>query len=407
MILNRTRALAFTALLLALPSHSAFAQDSSAVADRLKAVLAEQNIAVNWSGVEESGSQVVLKGVTVGMGNTPETATIGDITLADVTEENGGYDIGTVTFPAFSKTEDGTSVDVAGATLSGLRVPAPGSADPTSTFLMYDEAKLASVSVKQGDTEVFGLTDLHFEMTPPKDGSAMEFTGAAEKFAVDLSAVPDPQSKAVIDALGYQKLNGFLEMAGSWQPTDGTLSLSQYDLTVEKAGTLGMTFDIGGYTPAFIKSLQEMQKKMAAAPAGQDQSAEGLAMLGLMQQLTLTGVSMRFDDDSLTSRLLDFYAKQQNVSAADLKNQIKAIVPFMSTQLNNPELNTQVVNAVNAFIDDPKNIEVAAEPASPIPFSQLAAAGMSNPIELTKTLGLRVTANQADDDGDADGDTAQ
>lgn len=405
MILNRTRALAFTALLLALPANAALAQDANAVADRLKAVLAEQNLLVNWSGVEQSGSQIVLKGVTVGLSNAPASNPIGDVTLDNVTEEDGGFDIGTVTFPGFSTNENGMSFDMAGATLSGLRVPAAGATDPTAAFLMYDEAKLASISVKQGDKEVFGLTDLHFEMTPPENGSAMEFTGAAEKFTVDLSAVPDPQSKAVIDALGYQKLNGFLEMAGSWQPTDGALSLSQYDLTVEDAGTLGMTFDIGGYTSAFIKSLQEMQKKMAAAPAGQDQSAQGLAMLGLMQQLTLTGVSMRFDDDSLTGRLLDFYAKQQNVSAADLKNQVKAIVPFMTAQLNNPELSSQVVNAVNAFIDDPKNIEIAAEPSAPIPFSQLAAAGMSNPMELTKTLGLRVTANQADEDGD--GDTAQ
>ena len=64
-------------------------------------------------------------------------------------------------------------------------------------------------------------------------------------------------------------------------------SCRKYDISVDNAGTLGMTFDLGGYTLDFIKSLQEMQKKMAAQPEGADNSAQGMAMLGLMQQLTL------------------------------------------------------------------------------------------------------------------------
>ncbi len=399
--------LAFSTLLLALPASHAFAQDAAQVGDRLKAVLAQQNINVNWASAEGDASHIVLKGVTVGMANAPASNPIGDVTLDDVKDNNGGYKVGKVTFPGYSVNENGMSFDMEGVTMSGLNIPAAGSTDPVTSFLMYDSANLNSISVKQGPTEVFSLSDLHFEMTPPAEGKAMAFSGAAEKFAVDLSAVPDPQSKAVIDALGYQKLNGFLEMAGSWQPADGRLSLSQYDLSVKDVGTLGMTFDIGGYTPAFMKSLQDMQKKMAASPQGSDQSAQGIAMLGLMQQLTLTGVSVRFDDDSLTNRLLEFYAKAQNVKPEDLKNQVKAILPFMTAQLNNPELNSQLITAVNAFLDNPGNIEVSAQPSTPVPFSQLAAAGMSNPLELTKTLGLTVTANQgddADDSGDDSGD---
>ena len=120
----------------------------------------------------------------------------------------------------------------------------------------------------------------------------------------------------MIEALGYQHINGYFEMAGSWQPTDGRMGLTQYDISVENAGTLGMTFDLGGYTPDFVKSIQEMQKKMAAQPAGADNSAQGLAMLGLMQQLTFNGASIRFDDDSLTGKVLEFVAKQQGQKPA-------------------------------------------------------------------------------------------
>ena len=135
----------------------------------------------------------------------------------------------------------------------------------------------------------------------------MEFSGAAEKFTADLTLVEDPQSKAVIEALGYQTISGYVgdgRVAGS-RPTAAWRCRNTTSPSTN-AGTLGMTFDLGGYTPDFIKSLQEMQKQMAAQPAGADNSAQGLAMLGLMQQLTFHAATIRLDDDSLTSKVMDY-----------------------------------------------------------------------------------------------------
>lgn len=59
-----------------------------------------------------------------------------------------------------------------------------------------------------------------------------------------------------------------------------------------------MTFDLGGYTIDFIKSLQEMQKKMAAQPQGADNSAQGMrlrisAMILVRATMFLCSVSRR------------------------------------------------------------------------------------------------------------------
>src|SRR5262249_25464330 len=151
--------------------------------------------------------------------------------------------------------------------------PAENATDVMASLMMYSDANIANVSVKKGDKSLFTMEDLHVEITPIADGKPMEFSGAAEKFSADLSETDDAQTKAVIEALGYQNINGSFEMAGSWQPTDGSLSLSQYDITVDNAGTLGMTFDLGGYTPDFIKQIKELQKQMAAQPEGGDNSA--------------------------------------------------------------------------------------------------------------------------------------
>lgn len=387
------RHLALTSAIVLVSVASAHALDTNAFGTRLKAVLTQQGAEINWTNITENGTQVVLEGVTIGAPGQPDKVNVGNVTLDNITEADGGYKIGSLTLPDYSTTEEGMTVSASGISIAGLTVPAEG-ADPVAALMMYDNAKLANLSVKQGDKPVFTMDDVHMEITPSGDGKPMEFTGAAEKFTADLSMTQDPQSKAVIEALGYQTINGTFEMAGSWQPTDGMISLSQYDISVENAGTFGMTFDLGGYTPEFLKSMQELQKQMAAQPAGADNSAQGLAMMGMMQQLTFHSASIRWDDASLTGKALNFIAQSQGQKPADIANQAKAIVPFLMAQLNNAELTQQVTDAVSKYLDDPKSIEITAEPDAAVPFAVIMAGAMSNaPQDLAKTLALSVSAN--------------
>jgi len=332
------RHLALTSAIVLVSVASAHALDTNAFGTRLKAVLAQQGAQINWTNISENGTQVVLEGVTVTAPGSPEKANVGNVTLDNITEENGGYKIGTIALPNYSVTEDGMTIDVSGVTINGLTLPAENVTDPVSSLMMYSNANLASLSVKQGDKSVFSADNLHFEITPSTEGKPLEFAGALEKFSADLSQTQDPQSKAVIEALGYQTINGNIQMAGSWQPSDGMIGLSQYDISVENAGTLGMTFDLGGYTPQFLKSVQDLQKQMASQPAGGDNSAQGLAMLGLMQQLTFHAASIRWDDDSLTKKVLDFVASSQGQKPEDIANQAKAVVPFLMRSSTIPSL---------------------------------------------------------------------
>lgn len=391
-----TRKLALTTIIFALPLNAALAQDAQAVADRMKATLLGQGVDIGWASVEGSGADITLKGVTVKPVAEKNPLPIGDVQLAGVTEADGGYTIEKITTQPFSKTEDGITLDISALEIGGMKIPAEGNTDPLASLMMYESANIASVSVKLADKTAFSMDNFSVEITPPADGNAMEFAGGAEKFSGDLSLINDPQSKPVIEALGYQNITGSMGIEGTWQPSDGRMALTQYDITVDNAGTLGMTFDLGGYTLDFVKQMQEMQKKMAEKPEGADSSAEGMAMLGMMQQLTFHTATVRYDDDSLTNKVIEFVAKSQNMKPEDIKNQAKAIVPFLSAQLNNPELATQISAAVNAFMDDPQNLEIKAAPAAPVPFAQLMAAGMGNPLDLTKTLNVSVTANQSE-----------
>lgn len=386
--------LALTTLVLSATVGGGWAQDSAAAAERFKGLVEAQGMEMGWASISGGGADFVLKDVTFKPSGQSDALKIGDVTFSGVEEADGGFSVGTVSTQAHTIEKDGTTVSISPFVLTGVELPAVGSTDPLASILFYEQADLDSLNVKMGDKQVFDMQKLHIDVTPPDGDTPMGFTGSAERFTTDLTAVDDPQTKALLGALGYETLTGDFEMAGTWQPADGRMALTQYDLNVDDAGSLGFTFDIGGYTPGFIQSLQDMQKQMAAQPAGADQSAAGLAMLGLMQQLSFNAASIRFDDDSLTGKLLDFFSKQQGISASDLANQVKALVPFGMAQLNNPELTAAVSSAVNKFLDDPKSLEITAQPGSPVPFALIMAGAMATPQDLPKTLGVTVAANE-------------
>lgn len=386
--------LLISTVLLSVPASSAFAQEVEDVGARLKAVLAEHGTNIDWTSLSGDESQMVLEGVSVSTPDSSEKIAVGTVTIDDITEEDGAYTLGTVTLPNYAASQEGVDVKVSGAVFSGVELPAEGETDPLANMLFYDSVEVADVSVSNAGKLVFTLTGLSLDLTSAEDGQPLTFTGSAEKFTADLSTVEDAQTKAAIDAFGYQSISGSMELSGSWQPSDGRVQLSQYDLAIDDAGTLGLTFDLGGYTPDFIKSMQEMQKQMAAKPEDPDNSAQGLAMLGLMQQLTFHGASIRFEDDSLTGKVLEYVAGKQGQKPADIANQTKAVLPFMLAQLNNPDLTTQVTDAVSKFLDNPESLKIAAAPAQPVPFALIMAGAMASPAELTKTLGVSVTANE-------------
>jgi Clathrin, heavy-chain linker. len=386
--------LAASTFLVLVTGAGAQAQDAAAVAERFKAVLGEQGVEMTWASISGSSPSFALQGVKVTPTGETDALEIGEVTFEGVSEDNGDYVIEKMSTESFSKTEEGITVDISPLSFTGVRLPVDHAANPVGSMLFYSGAELDNITVKVGDKTAFSLQTLSAEVTPPADGKPMTFTGSAEKFTADLSLIEDAQTQNALKAMGYQTITGNFELAGTWQPTDGRMSLDQYDITVDDAGTFGMTFDIGGYTTNFVKSMQELQKQLATQPDDADNSAQGLAMLGLMQQLTFHGASLRWDDDSLAEKVIDYVAKLQNMKPDDIKNQAKAIVPFLTGQLNNPELSSQITSALSKFLDSPQSLEVAAKPSAAVPFAQIMAAGMSDPLQLTKTLGVTVTANQ-------------
>ena len=370
----------------------ALAFEAEDVASRLASSLSNSGYSVSWASSSMNGDSIVLEGVKVGVAGMVDTVEVGAVVLNGVVEaDDGAYTVNLVSLPNYSIEEDGFKVSMSGASLSDVVLPPNGAEKTLRTLVPYSGMTLATINVTGPDGEIFNMSNLSAVMKFPDDGGQANYTSTVESFSLNSASFPEPEARAVFAALGYSVVEGSLDSYGIWNLEDGRMTVDRMALRVKDAGTIDFNLDIAGYTLEFLDSLQTMQKKMMED--GGDENT-GLAMLGLMQQITFNSAKIRFDDASLTGKVLEFVAAQQGMKPADIANQAKAILPFALAQLNNPEFTAETTAAVSAYLDKPESIEISANPGTPLPIAMLIAGGMSAPEQLPNQLGVKVKANQ-------------
>jgi hypothetical protein len=382
------------ALLTGIPT-VAGAADAQKVADAVKAQFEGQAaLQVTIGSATAEGDDVVLNDLVLGPKDA-EPLKVGSVRLEKVSEtDGGGFLIGRIAAPEFSSEEEGMKIFFGGASLENLTIAGPGETDPIKKLLLTTGGTIGKVTVSSADGEIFAMNGANYTMSPYKPGETMNFAMSFDGIATDFTKVPDEKTRKAMADIGYDKLTGKITYAGTWNTTDGRMTVDDMSYIVDNAAALKMTFDISGYTPAFVASIQEMNKQMAAAGNNEQAAqAQGLAMLGLMQQLTFNSATIRVEDASLTGKLLDYTAKQQGTDRATIVNQSKGALPFLLAQLQNPEFAQKITEAVSAYLDNPKSLTVKAAPPAAVPFAQIMAAGMSAPQTIPQVLGVTVTAN--------------
>lgn len=374
---------------------SAFALDGQDLLKKLNAAYSAQGGTVTADGVDVNDTTVTLKNASFKPTGS-DALHIGDITMTGVEEdEEGGYYIEEAAFPDINITQDGATVSASEMTLGGISIPADVNGDGLDSILLYETAHVGPFKVTKDGKEVFSLGETQMNLSLREDESGFDFDGAFKSMKADLSDAPDPQAKEAIEKLALQHVNGDITMKGAWDLGPGTIDISEFAFDVTNVGRLKLAFKISGYTLPFMKSLQEAAKASEANPNKEEaQQALGLAMLGLMQQLSFNGAEIRFDDASITKRALEYAGSKQNISAQQMADALKAMAPIALAQLNIPELQNAISAAVNTYLDDPKSFAVSAAPAQPVPFPTIMGAAMGAPNTLPGVLGVKVTANQ-------------
>ena len=115
-------------------------------------------------------------------------------------------------------------------------------------------------------------------------------------------------------------------------------------------------------------------------------------LLPFAEGISLKRARIRFEDASLTGRVLSLIAEAEDTDVATLvADGIKELDAMLMETLD-PERARQVSAALTAYLNDPKSITFALAPAQPVNFSQIMA-GLEDPKVLFELLQPSVTAN--------------
>lgn len=383
----------FLAALLSSVATLAPAADPQDVANRLKEITSGQGYDLSWSAVEGTDSSAILRGVVARIGESP-AASLGDIVIEGIEDgEDGNLVAETVEIPGYSFTLEDITYAVDGISMTGVVLPPIGSTDLIAVAGFYETAEVSSVTVDRAGTRILTMSGISSELELDDDGKGYSFYGEAETFDADMAGIDDPRTLAILTALNLTKPKGSMEISGSFSLSTGELRVDQADFVIAGAGTLRLAIAMGGYTEDFIKGARELQRAQSDGPAEPD-GAQGMAMLGLMQQLSLIGASVRYDDEDLAGRALDMAAGMQGMRRSDMVGLARMMLPGLLDQYVPAEFAREVSGEVAKFIEKPDSLEVRAAPANPVPFAVLGM-GILSPQGLPGQLALRVTANTA------------
>ena len=176
--------------------------------------------------------------------------------------------------------------------------------------------------------------------------------------------------------------------------TDGDLTPSGDNLAYSFNLSLGAR-DVGAIS---VNAAVDNMPVSAYAQMLKDQMAgKGIdfaAMSPQLQGVEIKGASVRFDDASITKKMLPLIAAMQGMDEQVLLASIPPTIQLTLVQLQNEALTKQAVDAVTKFLADPKSIMISLKPAAPMKVSDFSALDPAKPGDAITKLGVTVTANQ-------------
>jgi hypothetical protein len=349
--------------------------------------------------VDGSGNVTIVNlssSMAAGGDNPGVKITIGEVALNDISDAGDGlYEIGNATFSNMKMEVAGpegmtVTIDMPQGSAEGWYVKALGD-NPTPADLMRSSMSAArKMSSGRMTANVMGQTITSDGYVSTWDGDPA--TGAGT-FSTKIANVVIPEGAiAAMDPTGSLKQIGYTDLTFDME-AGGTVTIDGDNVAMD-------------FSFAYVgKDMGAMKVSVAAsdiplAVYGELQKAQSTgkepdfnALMPQLQNISLGHFTFRFEDASLTKRLLPMAAAMQGMDEAAMVASAGPMLQMMLMQLNNQAFSDQVVGAVNAFLKDPKSITIALKPAAPLKVQQLMTLNPADPGAAINMLGVSVTAN--------------
>lgn len=362
---------------------------------------AELKSAPTYEKIETDGSGNITISNLAAAGSTGDPAgqvklSIGTVTLENVAAEvNGIIEVGAATisdakFEGTTPDNTGFVIEMPKATAESWYVSIPGdNPTPQQSFRanMTIAKKMSLGEVKfmtQGQT--ISAKGIEAAWSGDPVTGAGKTTMSLNEVVIPESTLANMDPSRQLKALGYSDLTLNATGEGEMTVTDANFGMS---------GTVGLSGkDMARFTVSYGASdipIAVMTELQAARQNGRPPNFNML--MPQLMNVSFSGLQIRFEDASITKKLLPIIAKMQGMDEAAMVANAGAIMQIGLMHLKNQAFTDQVMGAVNSFLKDPKSLTVSLKPAAPVKVQQLMMLNPANPGAAIDVLGVSVTAN--------------
>jgi len=377
----------------------ASAFDADSFVGKFSSTFSSLGIGVTYGSLEPVGDDgVVLKDIQFLLNKVPEPIKIRSLVIEGIKELDGGG------FTAQSYATQGISfvgagdegeliVTMAGATGSNLYYPDPANTDAPMFLFPTSEQTFQGLDVNINGASIVSGGDIVASTNYDKSSGIVSSEFQLVGLKTDLTLIDEPSFTMQRQALGYDKLSMNMAIAGTWDMNTGRVEIEKYDFGADEAGKLSLKLALSGYTEALAKQLRALSVQVQGG-SEQEQQMANMQVLGMLSQLSFESMQLSFKDASLTDRVLELQAQMMGRSKEELVEMVPAMVPMMTSALQNPNFTSAVSAAAGAFLSNPGDITISANPGRLVPVTELMAASAAAPQTLIDLLKIEVKANE-------------
>ena len=194
----------------------------------------------------------------------------------------------------------------------------------------------------------------------------------ASGFAFDIGKLfPGEEMADIKTLLGGTSVRGDLRMRYHADAATGDVDIPYYDMMIENIGAFEFAGRFGGY------HIWPKADNPFAAVAN-------------LETLTLHYMTFSFVDDAFFDRAVALAAKQNELTADELREQAAMMIALMVTETSDPRLQ-DAAKALTAFVRDPGRLTLRLAPAKPVNLMAWSDLAESDPTAALDQINFSVT----------------
>ncbi len=332
------------------------------------------NIAASYTSAALDGDDIVIKGFSIARTSVDQTVSFDTVVIkAPTTGGDGVFQTPELTFTNGTITGKSTgSVGTVTVTDATILDPAEGKKNGFGGSVLFKTAVATDLHMSRpGEPGEVTVATATVESGNVVDNVAESSRGSVEDIALSPELVAaggvDPKS------IGYDSFVFDVAWDSARDVAAKTMTINTFTVNFHHGGELSVDGVVGNLPDPRVLNDEGATTKASAAEVHR--------------------LRIRYDDDSLAGRVLNFLAAKQGLDRDAYVQQISAALPFLLASLNNPAFQNQVVKALIGFLRDPHSLTIDIQPDSPVSGAELLSLAKTSPGAIPDRLKATVTAN--------------